>query len=809
MMANFWQDLRYGLRTLRKQPGFAIVAVISLALGIGGNAAIFSLINGTLIRPLPYSQPEQLVRVTEWYPKGGIAAMQAEGRTMDVAAFSTDSEFNLTGQGEAARVVGSQVSANLFALLGASTVLGRTFAVGEDRPARDAVVILSHALWRDKFGADPKIIDRPIIINGSARHVIGVMSSGFNFPSRRVQLWIPARFDPGDRGEYWEHGWMAVIARLRPGATLPQARSELRQLISQIITLFPFPTDTSWNAASTVVPLQTDLTADMRGKLLLLLCAVGCVLLIACTNMACLLLARGAARQRETAVRAALGAGRGRIVRQLLTESVVLALLGGGLGLIVATVSLSTLKSVLPMDNLLLDSVSIDWQGLVFLTVLAITTGLGFGLVPALSASKLNLAEAFKARGDQAAGSGSARLRSALIVVEVALAVVLVVSAGLLIKSLWRLTQTDPGFRPERIVTMRIYPQLTPQAQPWQEAYVAFYDDLVRRARETNGVSEAAVANTAPLSTEIPLLPVELEGHPFVPGRSSATLLWAGAVTPDYFHVLRIPLVAGRFFTESDTTKSPGVVLVSAETAGRFWPGDNPIGKHVRIVWEQQPRTVVGVVGNVRQFNLIGESPSYLSGALYMPYPQSVGLDRRLPAAITLIVRTTANAAEIASGIRRLVTSVSPDVTVSGVTTMEAEVVASTLSSRSLMWLFVAFGATALILATIGTYGVVSYSAAQRTYEMGVRVALGATSGSIFGLVIGQSLRLVFTGLVLGAAASLALAQFMTGFLYGVTATDPLTFVSVALLLIGTGIIAGYFPARRASRVDPMMALRS
>jgi predicted permease len=808
MIVSLWQDLHYAGRILRRQPGFTAVAVVSLALGIGGNAAIFSVINATLIRHLPYEHSERLVRVTGSYPKGAIAAMQNDSRTMEVAAFTTDSELNLTGQGDAARVVGSGVSANLLTLLGAPALLGRTFEAGEDRPGRDSVVVLSHALWRDKFGADPGVIGRPIIINGSAREVIGVMLPDFHFPSRRVQLWMPARFDPSDRGEYWEHGWMQVVARLRPGVTVQQARSELRGLISRIIGLFPFPAEANWNAASTVVPLQTDLTADMRGKLLLLVCAVGCVLLIACTNMACLLLARGAVRQKEIAVRAALGAGRGRVVRQLLTESVVLALAGGALGLVVAVASLSTLTSVLPMDNIVLDTINIDWQALLFLTALAMATGLAFGLVPAFSATKLNLAQAFKVRGGQASPPGNARLRSALIVIEVALSVVLAVSAGLLIKSLWRLTQADPGFRPERIVTMRIYPQLAPERQA-RDAYVAFYEDLLRRARETTGVSGAAIANAAPLSTEIPLLPVELEGHPFVPGQSSATLLWAGSVSPDYFRILRIPLLAGRLFAESDGPKSAPVLVLSADTASRFWPGEDAIGKHARIVWEREPRTVVGIVGNVRQFTLAGETPSYLSGSLYMPYAQSVGLDRQLPAAMTLIVSTAGPATEIAAGIRGLVISASSNVTVSAVTTLEEQVAASTASSRSLVWLFVGFGAAALMLATIGAYGVVSYSAAQRTYEMGVRLALGATPHRIFGLVIGQSLRLVLSGLVLGSAASLALAQVMSGFLYGVTATDPLTFLAVALLLIATAVLAGYFPARRASRVDPMMALRS
>ncbi|HZF40243.1 MAG TPA: FtsX-like permease family protein, partial [Blastocatellia bacterium] len=603
--------------------------------------------------------------------------------------------------------------------------------------------------------------------------------------------------------------------------TLPQAQGELPALLSQIKAIAPWQMADNWNANARVVSLQEDLAGGMRDKLFLLVAAVGCVLLIACANVASLLLARTAARQREIAVRAALGAGRGRIVRQLLTESVALALLGGGLGLVVAVGSLSTLKSVLPADNLLLASARIDWQVLAFLAALAILTGLTFGLAPALQASRLNLAEAFKARGQQGSGLAGLRLRSSLIIGEVALAVVLVASAGLLINSLWRLTQADPGFRPEQTMTAQIYPppqtvtaQIYPPPQQQESvardrtATIALYDELLRRARSLPGVAAAAAANTEPLSSEIPILPVEMDGHPLTPGQPVA-LLWAGAVTTDYFQTLRIPLLGGREFTEADGEKAAKVALVSADTARQFWPGENPIGKYIRVVWEQERRIVVGVVGDVRQFDLAGKTPSYINGAFYMPYPQSTAMDRRMPTAMALILRTAANAPQLASDLRQLVAGVNPNAPVGEIRAIEAAVTASTSSSRSLMWLFISFGAAALILAAIGAYGVVSYSTSQRIYEMGVRVALGATRANIFGLVLGQSLRLVLTGLALGVAASLALTRLMTGFLYGVTATDPLTFLAVSLLLIITGLLAGYFPARRAAKVDPMVALRS
>ena len=423
-----------------------------------------------------------------------------------------------------------------------------------------------------------------------------------------------------------------------------------------------------------------------------------------------------------------------------------------------------------------------------------------------LSASRVNLAGSIKTGGQRSRGAAGVRLRSYLVAGEVALTVVLVVGAGLLIKSLWRLTQVNPGFQPERILTVRISPSQSFCKQ--RASCVALYDELLRQVRGISGVSEAAAVNAVPLSTEVPAVVVDLEGHPRKAAETLAPTPWAGATTPDYFRMMRIPLLAGRSFSDADGMKAPGVVLVSASTARRYWPNENPVGKHIKTVWEQQWRTVVGVVADVRQYDLANHTPDWVKGTIYMPYPQAVDLTEEIPATMNLLFRSTADAGRVAQEVRQLAASVNPNVPVGEVRTMDAVVERSTLQSRSIMWLFVAFAGSALILAAIGVYGVVSFSAAQRTYEIGVRVALGATRSSVFGMVLGQRLRLVFTGLAAGVVASLLLTRMLTSLLYGVAATDPITFLAVGVLLIATAALAGYLPARKASRIDPLTALR-
>ena len=807
---QLWQDLKYGLRGLRRNKGFTLVATLSLALGIGGNAAVFSLINAVLLRQLPYRDPDRLVQVTAYCPKGIIVALQQRSRTMDIAAYSDDSQVNLTGQGEAIRLVGSRVTANFMPVLGVEAQLGRVIRGGEDEPGRDRIVVLSDALWRRKFGADPGVIGRPITIDGVDREVIGVMPPSFEFPSSNTELWTPLHMDPSNSFDFWSTGFIPLLARLRPGVTLAQAQGEVRSLISQVIPLFPYALPLTWSADTTAVPLQQYLARDLRSKLIVLQFAVGLILLIACANVASLLLARGAVRQKEMVLRSTLGAARGRIVRQLLTESVVLGSVGAIAGLGLGYGVLSLFKLVLPRDAPGLANVYIDPRVVLFAALLAVTTGLAFGLLPAWITSRLNLAATLRSAGQRTTSGSGGRINAALIAAEVSLAVVLAVSAGLLVKSLWALAHVNPGFSPEHILTVPISPDHSLCEE--RSRCIALYSQLLQEAQSIPGVSAVTATDGLPLSGEFPYLPVELQGHQLNPSETLAPLFWAGAVTPGYFNLMRIPLVQGRTFTAADSENSELVVVVSAATARRFWPGKDPIGQHLRPPsdWGNPPwRTVVGVVGDVRQYQVSTELPDWLHGVVYMPYPQSLGSDRQLPSSMTMLVRTSRDPQYVAAEIRRLVQELNPNVPVGEMRTMDGIISSSKTQERSLMWLFLSFAGSAVLLAAIGTYGVVSFSTAQRMYEMGVRIALGANRRDLFGLVLRLSLRLVLAGLAAGVVLAVGATWTLRSFLYSVSTGDPLIFLSVALLLISVAIVAGFFPARRAAQVDPMTALRA
>jgi putative ABC transport system permease protein len=801
-------DLRHALRMFLRNPGFTALATISLALGIGGSAAVFSLVNALLIQPLPYFEPNRLLRITGVYPKAAFVVFQQESRTMEVAAASPGSEWNLTGQGEAVRLFGSAVSVNLFTLLGAPVELGRSFEPGDERPGNDAVLILSHALWKNKFGGDAGIIGRMIQLNGAGRSVVGVMPAGFSYPSARAQLWVPMRIDPSIVMEdYWGGEFTPLIGRLRPGAKIEQASGEIASLVPQIRKSFPFPMPRDWNAEATAIPLQRDIVGGVREKLFVLFSSVAIILLIACANVASLLLARATVRRREIALRAALGAGRGRIIRQLLTESVLLSLLGGTLGILLGTTALAVIRSVLPRDTPGIADVTIGLDVLAFAAGLALCTGIAFGMAPALNAAQIDLTESIKTGSRRQSSRGWGRFRNSLIAAELALTVILLVAAGLLIKTVHVLSEVDPGFRAEQILTIRITPnQSLCDDRP---RCIALYDELLSRARAIPGVSGAAIASTIPMDGRFTLsaIPVDVEGHPKT-ADFPAPMFWAGAITPDYLSILRIPLLAGRAFSAADGAQSPGVILVAASTARRFWPGEDPIGKHIKSAADRQWRTVVGVVADVRQVDLTGNSPSFVKGAIYMPYAQAAQDGGQLPAAIHLLVKASTEASRIRQEMAALAANLSPNVPVSEVQEMDAVVSGSIADRRATMSLFASFAAAALILAVAGVYGLVSYSVSQRTYEIGLRMAIGATKGSILALILRQSLRVAATGIAAGIVAAIVLTRFLSNQLYGVAATDLLTFSAVGALLLGVTVLASCVPAWRAAQIHPTKSLR-
>lgn len=799
------QDLRYAARLFGRTPGFTAVAVLSLAIGIGGNAAMFSLVDKLLVQPLPYHEPDRLVRVTGIFPRAAVPVFQQQSRTMDVAAVSMGSDYNLTGQGEAIRIVGSAASANLFSVLGAAVARGRSFAPGEDRPGRDSVVILSDALWKERFGSDPGMVGRVIALNGINREIIGIMPAGFSYPSSKVEAWVPLRLDPSNFLEYWGTEFVPLIGRMRPGTTLTQAHSEVRALVTQFRSTFPYPMARDWNADSTAIPLQQDLVADIRSKLIILLSSVGLVLLIACANVASLLLARATARRKEIALRVALGAGRFRIVRQLLTESVLLALAGGGAGILLGMSVLAIFKSVLPSSTPGLAQAAIDWQVAGAMAALTLFTGLAFGLAPALSASQVDLTFSIKTGGARSTSTVWSRIRSCLIGAEVALTLVLVVSAGLLMRSLYSLAEARTGFQPDHILTVRISPNQASCTE--RAACIALYDRLIEKARRIPGVADAAIANAVPLDGYQPTVPVDVEGHPKTVDHP-APLLWLSAVSPGYLAMLHIPLLTGRALSQGDSETSAGVLLITASTARYFWPGENPIGKHIKVAEEEKWRTVVGVVGDTRQYSLNQGLPHWVPGAMYMPYAQSAREDGQILAAMTLLVKSSANAALVSHQMRSLAEEQDPNVPVGQVQRLEQVVFGSISDFRSTMRVFVSFAAAAILLAAIGIYGLVSYWVTQKTFEIGVRVALGASRRRIVAMILAQGLRVALYGIAAGIAAALAVTRFLRSLLYGVAATDPVTFAAVTCVVLGVAMTATAFPAWRAARIDPVKSLR-
>ena len=802
------KDLRHGLRSLSKRPGLTAVALVTLALGIGDHTAIFSAVDAVLVRPLPFKDPQRVMAVWEHTPHLGILRNEfAPANYFDlrkqnnvfeaVGAFSQYS-VNHTGEAEPEQLEGQLVTANVFGILGVAPELGRTFAADEDQKGREHVAVLSHSLWQRRFNRDPGIINRNITLNGELFTVVGVMPESFFFPVREAELWVPWAMEEGQAEGRGDH-YFRLVARLKSGVTPEQANAEAESIAGRLAVEYP---RTNEGLGFVVNSFHQDYVGDLRRPMLILFAAVGLVLLIACANVANLLLAQATTRRREIAIRMALGASRWTIARQLLTESLLLAVAGGLLGVLGAIWGVEALSKLLPESLSKLQSISVDSRVFLFTGGVTVLTALAFGVVPALHAAGANPGDALAETSRDVAGGLSGRyLRRVLVIAEVALAVVLLAGAGLLIRSFHRLNQVDLGFKPDNLLTMRMDLPFPKYRQP--EVRRAFYDELLRRINEIPGVESAGINTRLPLSTSGMKFSFSVEGRT-MPSDTNLPFALYRVVNPDYFRAMEIPVHRGRVFNTSDTAESTPVFLVNRRLAEQFWPGEDATGKRIKIGPADGPNpwaTIIGVVGDVRQAGLYGEQLA----ELYAPYAQE---RRSWMSPRDLVVRTNRDAGSLAGAVREAVWKVDKDQPVSNVRTMD-QVFAATVSRERFQTLLLAlFAALALVLACVGLYGVISYAVARRTHEIGVRMALGAQPGDVLKLVLRQGMTLTFAGLVFGIAGALAVTRVMTDMLYGVTATDTVTFISVGALLILVAFLACYFPARRATKVDPLIALR-
>ena len=805
-METLLKDVRYGVRMLVRNPGFTIVSVIALALGIGANVAIFSVVNGVLLSPLPFKEPDRLMMIRETklpqFPEFSVASgnfldWKKQNTVFERLVAFRGSSLNLIGTGDPERLIGLKVTEGFFAMLGAQPQLGRDFLVEEDQPGRNNVVVISHGLWQRRFGGDSKILNQAITLSGQSYTVIGVMPDTFRFGggAEVTELWTPMAFTAQEAQNHGGH-YVAAIGKLRPGVTLDQASSEMSTIAGRLAAQYP-GANTGWDVK--IIPLLEYSVRTIKPALLVLLVAVAFVLLIACANVANLLLARAAGRQREIATRTALGAGRWRIVRQLLTESMLLALAGGVVGLLLAKWGTDLLLTLAPSDLPRMSNVSVDGRALAFTVVITFLTALIFGLVPALQASKPNLNETMKDAGRGSTEGGRRKfIRSTLVVLEVASALVLLVGAGLLIKSFWRLQKVDPGFNPDNALTAWV--SLPKTKYPEDSQKVLFFQQLIERVNALPGVQAAGAAHVVPMTGDDYVLGFEVDGRPpLPPGSSQSTNYYT--VTPDYFKAMGIPLRRGRVFTERDTEDSPPVAVVNETMVQKIFPNEDPIGK--RITFDDRDKNpewfeIVGIVGDVKQYGL--DQPTTMQ--TYEPYTQQP------PSSMMLVVRSAGDPTNLSAVIRSEVLKLDKEQPTTYIKTLNEYFAISVAQQRFSVVLLGVFAAVALVLAAVGIYGVLSYAVTQRTHEIGIRMALGAGRRDVFRLVVGRGMLLSVIGVASGLVAAFALTRLMASLLFGVTATDAVTFASVAGVLLVVALLACYIPARRATRVDPLVALR-
>ena len=798
-METLFRDIRYGLRGLLKRPGFTVIALVALALGIGANTAIFSLVNAVVLQPLPYPEPDRLVWVWGKFSGGNRASVsppdyldfRSQNKTFEQFAATTTitAPATLTGSGEPERLSASIVTGNYFQALGVAPELGRGFSLDNEKPGSDQVTVISHELWHKRFAGDPGIVNQRIILDSKSFEVIGVMPKDVTFP-QTADLWVPLNFDSAEELKVRAAHFLRPIGRLKPGVTLAQAQADTDAIAAQLEQQFP-QSNTGWSLR--LEPLRERLIGSSRSSLFILFGAVGFVLLIACANVANLLLVRANARQKEIALRTALGASRLRIVRQLITESLLLALFGGALGALLAAWGIDLLVTLSGDLVPTTANVKIDATVLAFTFATSLLTGLLFGVFPALRTVNLNLSDTLKEGGRSSEGTLKNRTRSLLVVFESALAVILLVGAGLLVRSLIALENTNPGFDAENVLTMRV--DLPRGKYDSPEKTSNFFQQLEQRFAGLPGVESVGFITELPLTGQPNDVPFTVEGRPPVaPGEEFGADF--RRVNQNYFQAMHIPLLRGRNFTEQEVRDSARVILVSEGLVNVAFPNEEALGKRLVTALSDKPYEIIGIVGDIRHRSLLFQPYA----AMYMPTLQS--------ARMNVVLRTQGDPLSLVPALRKEVQAIDPEQPIATVRTMEDWVRRSTATPRYRTTLLGLFAALAMILAATGIYGVMSYSVAQRTHEIGVRMALGARRSEVLGLIIRQGMLLVTIGLVLGLAGAFALTRVMSSLLFGVGTKDPVTFVAVAVLLSLVALIACYMPARRATKIDPLEALR-
>jgi predicted permease len=823
------QDFKFAVRTLRKSPGFTLTAVLTLALGIGANTAIFTLVDSIMLRPLPFPQQDRLMRIgyssvpggdpsNSPFPKGWVRALGEHSASFEqVSAFGADAESNVGDANSADRVFGAEVMTNALDTLGLHPVAGRFFTANDALSSYDPVVVLSYGYWKQHFAANPAVVGQTLRIDGTSRRVIGVMPAGVRFPYADTQFVTPVTFKGGDPIEAWQYFNLRAFGRLKAGVTPLQAQSELRRLYPQMLPLFPWRMPDNWAPQTSVVPMLNAEVGDMRPRLVLLFAAVGLILLIACANVANLMLARAAGREREIAIRSALGASGGRLVRQLLSESVVLGATAGLIGLLAAAASLQALVTLMPADTPRLSDVSLHWPVFLFAAAASVVTGVLFGLIPAIRMASPNLRDSLHSGSRSVAGkAGQFRVSMMLVMGQIALSVVVITAAGLLLHSLWSLAQVNPGFSSDRIVTAEVSMdanacQAAPGAQTGVQApkgrCQAFFEALQNRLHGVAGAESVAMTDSLPLNGPVANYVYDAEGH-HRDARQGALLATGRTVTAGYFSTLGMDLVRGRLLDDQDASGASRAVVINQHMAMAIWPNQNPLGRQILnvddeatpAVWvPNAAMTVVGIVNNTHEGNLT----SAFGDEVYLPMTPN----QERPT-MYVVMRTRTSLQEAASELRRAVAEVDPLVPVTRVRSMNEVIAASESAPRSITILLLAFGGLALVIGGVGVYSLIAYIVSWRTREIGIRLAVGAQRWQIVEGVVRQSLLLALGGCAIGLIAAASVAQLLRSFLFGVHAIDPVTFCAVPLLMTLLALAAAWIPARRAASVDPMTILR-